>query len=125
MAINKHGLELGIFVGLANLLIFNHNLAPAIDVKAGPQFDANVEKSERMALLESTALTLVVAGFAKSWETFIVGGGILAAVDFAYKHANAVHPATGNMQPPGGTVDPGAYASEHPMPDYTSMDDGG
>jgi hypothetical protein len=115
MPVNRHGVELGVLVGLGNLLIFNHNLPPAVDVKAGPQFDSDVEKSERMALMECTALTLLVAGFARSVETFMVAGAVLVATDFAFKHANAVHPDTGTMLTPGATD---AGASIHPMPDY-------
>jgi hypothetical protein len=118
MAINRHGLELGVFVGLANLVIFNHFMPPVTDVKSAPQFEQMCETSEREALLATTALTLLVAGFARSMDTFIVAGAVIIGVDFAFKHAIAVHPDTGKMSSPGDQQD-NSGGNLHPLPDYS------
>lgn len=56
----------------------------------------------------------------RSFDTFVVAGAVLVAADFAYKHANAVSPATGKMQP---TTSPGIDTSDNQesfnMPDYS------
>jgi hypothetical protein len=114
MPINRHAVEVGVLAGVANLLIFQHFMPSVADVKASQQFNPLVESSERTALLLSIGTTAVVATFVRSWETFLVGGIVIVGIDFAYKHANAVHPDTGTMEPPGGTSD----GSVHPLPDY-------
>lgn len=114
MPINRHGVELGVFVGVANLLIFQHNLPPAVDVRSVPAYNQDVESAERLALMESTALTLLVAGFARSLDTFIVAGAIVVAVDFAFKYLNAVNPDTGKIH----GAQSNSANGQHPLPDY-------
>jgi len=97
MAINRHAVELGVFVGLVDTVLFLHFLPPVADVRSAQPFNRDIESSERTALLATTAFTLLVAGFARSWDTFIIGGAVIVGVDFAFKHANAVHPDTGKM----------------------------
>jgi hypothetical protein len=117
MPVNRHGVELGVFVGAVNTLLFLHFMPPVADVKAGEQFDQIAESSEREALMATTAFTLVVAGFAKSLDTFIIGGLVVFGVDMAFKHAIAVHPSTGTMQAPGAVQN--SDANVHPLPDYS------
>lgn len=114
MAVNRHAVELGVAVGLVNTVVFLHFLPPVADVKTFPANNQDIESSEREALIATTALTLVVAGFARSFDTFIIGGAVIVAVDFAFKHANAVNPETGSMsQPEDAGLD-----NIHPLPDY-------
>ena len=118
MPVNRHGVEAGVFLGIGNALIFNHFMPSVADVKTGQPFDPVIEGSERTALLATTALTVIVAGGLRSWETFAVAGLTIVVLDFAYKHANAVHPDTGKMvQPESGQLD-----NVHPLPDYTTGD---
>lgn len=116
--VNRHAVELGVFIGLVDAVIFLHYLPPAADVKTFPANNQDIESSERTALLVSTAFTLLVAGFAKSWDTFIIGGAVIVATDFAFKHANAVNPGTGKMT--GGTQS--GMDNVHPLPDYSTPD---
>lgn len=122
MAVNRHAVELGVIVGLVNTVVFLHFLPPVADVKAAPPFNNDIETSERTALLATTAFTLLVAGFARSVETFMIGGAVIVGVDFAYKHANAVLPGTSKMVPPAAqSMDVG---TAHPMPDYAGSPSG-
>jgi hypothetical protein len=116
MAINKHAVEVGVLAGVANLLIFQHFCPPVSDVKTAEQFNPLIESSERTALLLSVGTTALIAGMVRSWDTFLVGGAIIVAIDFAYKHANAVHPDTNTMQAPGSTDMSGGNL--HPLPEY-------
>lgn len=116
MAINKNAVQLGVLVGVGNLLIYQHFMPPVTDVKAGEQFNVLAEGSERTALLVSVGFSALAAGFVRSWETFLVGGIVIVAVDFAYKHAIAVHPTTGTMSSPAQEA-----ANVHPLPDYQDV----
>jgi hypothetical protein len=52
-------------------------------------------------------------------ETFAIAGGALIAIDFAYKHANAVNPTTHAMQKEAGP-DQSLYS----IPDYDDSEAG-
>lgn len=119
MPVNRHAVELGVAVGLVNSLIFMHFLPPVADVRTAQPYNQDIEGSERTALLATTMFTLLVAGFAKSWDTFIIGGVVIVGVDFAFKHANAVNPDTGkmNVAPESGGLN--MQDSIHPLPDYS------
>jgi len=118
MPVNRHGVELGVLVGLVNTVIFLHYMPPVTDVRAAEPFNASVESSERTALLATTAFTLLIAGFGRSLETFMVGGAVIVGVDFAYKHANAVNPGTNKMQAVEGTGALDTTDNVHSLPDY-------
>ena len=119
MPINKREVELGVLVGLVDTVIFLHFLPPAADVRQARPFNPDVETAERQALMVTTAFTLLVAGFARSLETFMIAGTVIIGVDFAFKHANAVSPETGKISeaPAMGSLDM-SDVSEHPLPDY-------
>jgi len=122
MPINRHAVEVGVLAGVADLLIFQHFMPPVTDVKAGDQFNPLIESSERTALVVAVVTTALIAGFVRSWDTFLVGGVVIIGIDFAYKHANAVHPDTGSMQAPGQiSMADGAL---HPMPSYDEVASG-
>jgi hypothetical protein len=115
-SLNRHAVEVGVLLAVGNFLIFSHFMPPVTDVKAAEQFNPLVESSERTALLVSTAFSGLVAGGIKSWDTFLIAGSAIIVIDFAYKHANAVHPDTGTMTAPGGEMmDTGSL---HPLPNY-------
>jgi hypothetical protein len=116
MAINKNAVQVGVLVGVGNLLIFQHFMPPVTDVKAGDQFNPLAESSERTALLVSVGFSAIAAGFVKSWDTFLVAGIVIVGIDFAYKHAIACHPATGTMKSPME-----ASGNVHPLPDYADV----
>lgn len=119
MPINRHAVEVGILTGIGNLLIFQHFMPPVTDVRVTDQFNPFVESSERTALLASVAFSGIVAGAVRSWDTFMVAAVVIIAADFAYKHANAVHPDTNSMQGPGGqSMDTSAV---HSLPNYEDV----
>lgn len=115
--INRRAVEVGVLTGVGNLLIFQHFMPPVTDVKAADQFNMFAESSERTALLVSVGFSALVSGFVRSWDTFLVAGIVIVGVDFAYKHAIAVHPATGTMTAPG-QQDSG---NVHSLPDYQDV----
>lgn len=121
-AFNRHAVEVGVLAAIGNALIFQHFMPPVTDVKMSDQFNPFVESSERTALLVAVAFNAVIAGAVRSWDTFLIGASAVIVLDYAYKHANAVHPDTGTMQGPGGqTMD---TTSLHPLPNYEDVSAG-
>ena len=120
VAVNRHAVELGVLVGVGNLLIYQHFMPPVTDVKMGDQFEQTAERSERTALLVAVGFSALAAGFVQSWDTFLIAGAVIIGVDYAYKHAIAVHPGTGTMQHPGETMG-SDDDNVHPLPDYADV----
>jgi hypothetical protein len=116
MPLSRTAVEIGALGAVGEFLIFNHFMPPVIDCRANQPYDTEIEKSERTALLVGAAfLGLLVSFSPGKIETFALVGGALVAIDFAYKHANAVHPATHTMN--GGM---GADQSLYAVPDMDS-----
>lgn len=114
MALSRTAVEIGVFGAIGELLIFNHFMPPVCDVRANPPYDKGLESSERTGLIVGAGFLALMTAFSPGkLETFIITGGALLAMDYTYKHANAVQPATGQMQ--GGM---GADDSLYSLPDY-------
>jgi len=112
MAVSRAAVEVGVIGAVGEFLIFNHFMPPVIDVRANQPYDTEIEKSERTALLVGAGFLVLLTAFTAKVETFAIVGGALLAMDFAYKHANAVHPSSGTMQ--NGQQEQNLYA----VPDY-------
>lgn len=112
MPVSKAAVEVGVVGAVGTLLIFNHFMPPVIDVRANQPYDPEIEHAERSALVASTAFLVLLTAFTRKVETFAIIGGAVVVVDYAYKHANAVHPVSGTMQ-----KDMGEQAL-YPVPDY-------
>lgn len=113
MPLSRSAVEVGVIGAVGEFLIFNHFMPPVIDVRANQPNDSEIEKSERTALVVGSGFLILLAAFTQKVETFAIVGGALVAIDFAYKHANAVHPSSGTMQ--GNT---GAEQTLYSVPDY-------
>lgn len=118
MALSRTAVEIGVLGAVGEFLIFNHFMPPVIDVRANQPYDTEIEKSERTGLLVGAAFLGLLVSFSPGRiETFAIVGGALVAIDFAYKHANAVHPATHTMHNESG-ADQALYS----VPDYEQAD---
>lgn len=114
MALSRSAVEIGVVGAVGEFLIFNHFMPPVIDVRANQPNDSEIEKSERTGLIVGAAFLALLTSFSPGkLETFAIVGGALVAIDFAYKHANAVHPASGSMQ-----GDMGEEQTLYSIPDY-------
>lgn len=116
---NRHAVEVGVLVAFGDFLIFQHFMPPVADVRAADQFNPIAEGSERTALLVATGFTILVSGFVRSFDTFIIAGAAVVLMDFAFKHAVAVHPDTGTMAGPAQAMSMGDNV--HPMPSYEDV----
>lgn len=118
MALSRSAVEVGVVGAVGEFLIFNHFMPPVIDVRANQPFNSEIEKSERTGLIVGTIFLALLVGFSPGkLETFAIAGGALAALDFAYKHANAVTPGSGKMESGSG-----GEQELYPMPDYESSE---
>lgn len=116
MALSKTAVEIGVVGAVGEFLIFNHFMPPVIDVRANQPYDGEIEKSERTGLIVGAAFLALLTSFSPGKiETFAIVGGALVAMDFAYKHANAVHPASGSMQKDQGEQ------TMYSVPDYEEV----
>ncbi len=116
--LSKTAVEIGVVGAVGEFLIFNHFMPPVIDVRSNQPYDHEIEKSERTGLFVGAAFLALLTTFSPGkLETFAIVGGALLAIDFAYKHANAVHPATHTMQ---GNM--GEEQTLYAMPDYESAE---
>lgn len=114
MALSRTAVEIGVVGAVGEFPIFNHFMPPVIDVRANQPYDTEIEKSERTGLVVGAAFLALLTSFSPGKiETFAIVGGALVAIDYAYKHANAVHPATHTMQ--GGM---GADQTLYSLPDF-------
>jgi len=111
--LSKSAIELGVIGAVGEFLIFNHFMPPVIDVRANQPNNSEIEKSERTALMVGTGFAILLTVFSPGrYETFSIAAGALVGIDFAFKHANAVHPATGSIHRAG------EEQSLYSVPDY-------
>lgn len=92
--------------------IYQLNLPPTADVKSTAPHSQAIDSSRKgstwLAISVSAALSLL----AKDPNIFIFGGGFAVALDTYYRHANAVHPQTGQVTfPPAGGTSPGGVSA--------------
>lgn len=100
-------------------LIYNNALPTVADIRSTSPHNADAESARKAAAWKSTALIGVVFLVARNFDSFIVSGAALIGIDFMYKHANAVHPATGKIDASsdGTSIAPG-LATAFPMESY-------
>lgn len=110
---------IGVAGAVVAVEIYRHFVPNMSDIRTAQPFNTDIESAERQALMASTGFLLVTAGLTRSLEVFIIGGLAIIAIDFATKHANAVHPDTGKMASPAPTA--AGVSESYPMPDYANV----
>ena len=91
--------EISISVGLATAaLVYSvySNATPSItEIRAAKPNDSDVEASRKLAAWTSAGVVAAVSLIAKDPTVFILGGGMVVAVDWWHRHANVVNPLVG------------------------------
>ena len=91
--------EISISVGLATAaLVYSvySNATPSItEIRAAKPGDSDVEASRKLAAWTSAGVVAAVSLIAKDPTVFILGGGMVVAVDWWHRHANMVNPIVG------------------------------
>jgi len=84
--------------------IFQLHLPSTADIKANAPHNSAIKSSTTAAGWTAVSACAALALLARDPNIFIFGGGFAALLTWYYKHANMVHPGTGQvtMPPPGG-----------------------
>lgn len=84
--------------------IYQINMPSTADVRAANPHNSAVDGSRNAAAWTAIAISAALGLLAQDPNIFIFGGGFAVALDWYYRHANAVSPATGQvtLPPPGG-----------------------
>ncbi len=91
--------EASIGVGLATAaLVYSvySNATPSItEIRAAKPGDTDVEASRKLAAWTAAGVVAAVSLIAKDGTVFVLGGGMVIAVDWWHRHANQVNPTVG------------------------------
>ena len=101
----EHSLGASLAVMALDFGIYQLNLPSTADVKSSNPHNSAVDSSRKAATWTSVSVCAALSLLAKDPNIFIFGGGFAVALDWYYRHANAVHPGTGRvtMPPVSGT----------------------
>lgn len=80
--------------------IFAINMPSTADVKATEPHSGPIDSSRKAATWTAIAACAALSLLAREPNVFIFGGGFAVVLDFYYRHANAVSPATGMVTLP-------------------------
>ena len=115
--------EGSITVGLAEAaavyVIYQSALPNHSDIRSADPHNNTVESARKAAAWKAASILGLVFLITHDLNSFLIGGAALGGIDYMVKHANAVHPATGQLSgpaPAGGTLDNDVA---FPLPDYT------
>lgn len=97
--------EVSLTVGLATAAmvygVYMNALPPVIDIRSTNQSDPQVASTEKTAAWTSAAVVAGVSLIAKDPTVFVLGGSMVVALAWWYRHANEVNPEFGVAVPTG------------------------
>jgi hypothetical protein len=106
--------ESSVAVGLATggiaFTVFNMSLPPLTDVRAAEPENGDVFRAERTATWVAAGIVTGVAMMTGDATVFIIGGTVVVALAWLYRHANEVQPVSGVATPE--TAVPGMLTAE-------------
>lgn len=88
----------GILTAAGVALIYQNALPNSTDIRAAMPNNPQVESERKKAAWESVALIAVVFLVSRDLNSYIISGAALVGIDLMYKHSNAVHPNTNQME---------------------------
>jgi hypothetical protein len=88
--------------------IFQMNVPTLSDVRNSAPHNSHIGGGINASAWTSISVCAALSLLAKDPNIFIFGGGFAVALTFYYKHANMMHPGTGQVTlPPAGGAQPG------------------
>lgn len=90
-------IAIGIATAIAVYAIYDHSLPNTAVIHRTDANDVNIEASRKKAVITSAGILSVITLLTKDVNVFILGGVVLAALDFHTRHANASNPATAQL----------------------------
>lgn len=92
--------------------IFQTMLPPVAEAKVTQPNNRHLQTTRRTATVAALAVCGGISLMARDPSIFVVGGTLAVVLDVVHRHADAVHPATGQMTAPAtGTAQPGTAAN--------------
>jgi predicted NBD/HSP70 family sugar kinase len=91
----------GLAVGSVVYAIYSNATPPITDIRASAPNDDHIAASRKQAAIMSAGIVGAISLIAKDATIFIIGGGIIIAMDWWTRHANATNPKTGKITGPG------------------------
>jgi hypothetical protein len=113
----------GLATAIAVLFIYNSALPSHADIRTGDANNTDIESARKGAAIKATALVGLVFLLTRDLNTFILGGGTVAGIDYLAKHHNAINPTTGTFDTSAG-VDNAMPNNVFSMPDYGTANSG-
>jgi hypothetical protein len=125
---NESSLAIGLATGGVAFTVFNMSLPPLTDVRAAEPENGDVFSAERTATWVAAGIVTGVALIAQDATVFVIGGSVVVAMAWLYRHANEVNPVSGMATPDittPGELSPGApqdqgYLDVGPMVDASA-----
>lgn len=103
----EHSLGASLAVMALDFGIYQLHMPAGADIKASqPTTDGSydpIDSSRKAATWTSVAACAALSLLARDPNIFIFGGGFAVALDWYYRHANAVHPGTGQVTLPAAS----------------------
>jgi|SRR3954464_12575941 hypothetical protein len=96
--------------------IYSNALPTLPDVRVGKPNDLDVDGARKAATWTAAGVVGAISLIAKDANVFIVGGAMVIAADWWFRHANAKNPMVGGVTPSGASV-----ALQDQAPDTTFM----
>ena len=105
--------DTSVAVGLATggiaFTVFNMSLPPLTDVRAADPENGDVFAAERTATWVAAGIVTGIALMTSDATVFIIGGSVVVALAWLYRHANEVNPVSGTAS---ADIDVGALTAE-------------
>lgn len=89
----------GLTMGALVYGVYNTALPPAGDIRTVQENNVDVDSANRLAGWTSAAVVAGISLIAKDATIFIIGGSMVVALNWWYKHANQVKPEIGRVIP--------------------------
>lgn len=107
----------GLLTAAGVFLIYQNALPSLADVRMAQPDEPNAEHARKVAAWSSAALVATVFVIARDYNSYIISGAALVAIDMMHKHANQINPHTQRVD--AGAVASIPSAAIHPLPAYS------
>lgn len=109
-------LTVALATGAVVWAVYTNALPTLPDVRVGKSHDPDIDGSRKAAAWTSAGVVAAISLISKEPTVFIIGGGMVIAADWWYRHANARNPEIGGILPTGHRT-----ALQDDAPDTTLM----
>jgi hypothetical protein len=91
----ESSVAIGLAAGGIAFTVFNMSLPPLTDIRAADPENGDVFAAERTATWVAAAIVTGVGLITSDATVFIIGGTVVVAMAWLYRHANEVNPTSG------------------------------